>query len=171
MTDASAIQSGLTTATADVDQAILTLWPTVYRIARLILGDDDAAQDVAQDSCMRALQRRCQLRNPDAIAPWFRVLVSNSALTYRRQSKQRAQHEVDLSDDVALIAPEAFADVDLVAALSHLSDALRLPVVLHYYAGLSSAEIGKRLRLPAATVRYRLATARAILRPQLEDRR
>jgi RNA polymerase sigma-70 factor (ECF subfamily) len=170
MTDASVIQNGFSTVTADVDQAILTLWPTAYRIARLILRDEDAAQDVAQDSCMRALQQRTQLRNPNAIAPWFRVLVSNLALTHKRQAARRAHREIDLPDDLPLIAPEPSACLDLAHAIARLSDDTRLPLVLHYYAGFSSAEIGKRLKIPAATVRYRLAAARTMLRPQLEDR-
>jgi RNA polymerase sigma-70 factor (ECF subfamily) len=153
---------------AQIDQAILALWPTAYRIARLILRDDDAARDVAQESCMRALQKREQLRNPNAVAPWFRVLVSNLALTQKRRAERRAGREVELSDQLPQIATEPSASLDLAAALARLSDDVRLPLILHCYVGLSSAEIGKQLRIPAATVRYKIATARTMLRPQLE---
>jgi DNA-directed RNA polymerase specialized sigma24 family protein len=64
----------------------------------------------------------------------------------------------------------AFAEShDLVKAIDGLDDALRLPIILTYYGGFNSAEIGRRLGVAAATVRYRLATARNMLRPLLED--
>ena len=44
----------------------------------------------------------------------------------------------------------------------------RSPVILHYYQGLSAGEIAGILRLPGATVRTRLARARALLRNELE---
>jgi len=50
--------------------------------------------------------------------------------------------------------------IDISVALGTLPEWLRLPIVLHYYAGLSSVEIGRVLGAPAATIRFRLSVAR-----------
>ncbi len=153
----------------DLDRAILALWPTAYRIACLVLRDADAAKDVAQESCVQALQRREQLRDPDAVSPWFRALVANAALAHRRSRDRRLRRE-DAYVAQTTQAVASFADaVDLADALTRLDDDLRLPLVLFYYGGFTSAEIGKRLGIPAATVRYKLATARTALRPLLGE--
>lgn len=76
--------------------------------------------------------------------------------------------------DPELIAPplveqnsDIEAALDVRAALARLPLTQRTVVVLHYYAGLSSAEIGSVTRQPAATVRFHLMRARHTLRALL----
>ncbi len=169
ITNVAEVASRMEARDIDMDRAILALWPTAYRIARLILRDDDAAKDIAQESCVRALQHRDRMRDPDALSPWFRTLVANGALAYRRKRERDARREARFVADAPTVVP-AFADtVDIADALARLHDDLRIPVILFYYTGCTSGEIGKQLGLPAATVRSRLAAARAALKPLLGE--
>jgi|GEM_PF-5640552 len=59
--------------------------------------------------------------------------------------------------------------LDLRRAILSLPLAFRLPLVLHYHLGLTTAEIGRALGIPAGTVRFRLSRARRRLRADLED--
>ena len=61
------------------------------------------------------------------------------------------------------------ADPALHDAIARLDGKLRLPVVLHYMEGYAVSDIARMLRLPAGTVKTRLAKARALLRIQLSD--
>jgi RNA polymerase sigma-70 factor, ECF subfamily len=153
---------------SDVDRAITTLWPTAYRIAWLILRDRMVAEDVAQESCVQALQRRSQLRDPDALIPWFRALVSNLALSARRKLDRRHRAELPESHYLETAGNKDSRDLDLARAIDKLNDDLRIPLVLFYYGGFSSLEIGRRLHIPAPTVRYKIAGARERLRLILE---
>jgi RNA polymerase sigma-70 factor (ECF subfamily) len=168
-TNASELAARAATADLDLDRAILALWPTAFRIASLIVRDAEAAKDIAQEACVRALRHRSQLRDPDAVAPWFRALVANAALAERRKRDRRERREAAYVDGATTVPADVAEVVSLADALARLGDDLRLPLVLFYYGGFTSAEIGKRLGIPAATVRYRLATARATLRPLLGD--
>lgn len=153
----------------DIEAAILELWPTAYRIAWLMLRDEMAAEDVAQESCLRAIQRRSQLRDPTAMTAWFRSVVSHLALSHRRQSDRRRRSESPLDDRCEIPgAVDMCAHVDLASAIERLGDELRIPLVLVCYGGFTSSEVARRLKIAPATVRYRLATARNILRPLLE---
>jgi RNA polymerase sigma-70 factor, ECF subfamily len=153
----------------DVEALILGLWPTAYRIAWLILRDEMAAEDVAQESCLRAIQRRSQLRDPSAMTAWFRSLVSHFALSRRRQSERRSHREAPLDDRCEIPSiVDLSAHIDLAAAIERLGDELRVPLVLVCYGGFTSSEVARRLKIAPATVRYRLAAARNVLRPLLE---
>ena len=59
------------------------------------------------------------------------------------------------------------AALDLRGAINRLEEPLRVAVVLRYYAGLDSAEIGGALGVPSATVRTRLRRALELLQDAL----
>ena len=149
------------------DGTILALWPTAYRIARLILRDAMMAEDVAQESCVRALQRRSQIRDASALEPWFRSLVTHLALSARRRVERRRKREapVDERTEMASVSFDPSTAVDLAAAIERLGDDLRLPLILVYYGGSAGVEVARQLAIAPATVRYRLAVARNALRP------
>jgi RNA polymerase sigma-70 factor (ECF subfamily) len=153
---------------SDIDRAISALWPTAYRIAWLILRNKMSAEDVAQESCIRALQHRSQLRDPSAMVPWFRSLVSKLALSTRRKMLRRQYIEISEVSVQEDCSHDGFRNLDLADAIDRLGDNLRIPLVLFYYGGFSSDEIGRCLGSPSGTIRYKISVARDRLRPILE---
>lgn len=57
---------------------------------------------------------------------------------------------------------------DLLVRVMRLPEKYRVPMVLHYYIGLSTDEVARAIKVPAATVRTRLARGRARLKSMLE---
>lgn len=118
------------------------------RLAFVMTGDADSAEDVAQDALMRVRPRFDALREP---WPYTRATIINTSRTHlRRRGRERTR--------LALVAAEAPVSATLQA--SELLDAIdRLPfrqkvvIVLRYYEDLSEREIAEALRCRPGTVK------------------
>lgn len=165
MVDPALVQSARNGDAGAVDALLRALWPHAYRIAFVVLRDGAAAEDAAQDALARVWATLDDLNEPAAFAAWFYRLVVNSAKMERRSANRRRAREETFVSKIVL--PDEDERIDLLSALHSLPEWLRIPIVLHYYAGLSSNEIGRALGAPAATIRFRLALARRRLRPKI----
>ena len=133
-----------------------------YRVARRILGDTEAAEDVAAEALSRAYAdwgRVSQLPYRDA---WVLRVATNLALNAtRRRRLLFAGVEARRDDDAAT------ARVDLVGALHRLPARQREVVVLRHLAGLSEPEVAVRLGLSLGTVKTHLRRGHEALRGRL----
>ena len=169
MVDPALVQSARNGDAGAVDALLRALWPHAYRIAFVVLRDGAAAEDAAQDALARVWATLGELNEPVAFAAWFYRLVVNSAKMERRSSnRRRAREETHVPAEER---SDVDTRIDISVALGTLPEWLRLPIVLHYYAGLSSVEIGRVLGAPAATIRFRLSVARRQLKPKLDAER
>ena len=140
-----------------------------YTLARYLMRDDAAAQDVVQEAYLRALKYFDRYRGGDARA-WVLAIVRNTSHTWRRQaSEPPVEFDERLhSESVAEHTPEAAllraADRDMVRrALDQLPLDLREAIVLREIQGLSYKEIADVAGIPIGTVMSRLSRARARL--------
>lgn len=145
----------------------------LYRTARAIVGDDCEAEDVLQDTYVRAYTHLDQFAGRARFSTWLTKIAVNEALARVR----RRGRFVDMEDIVTDLAspgrgPEqATADGELRTALERaiemLSDPLRVVFVLRDVEGLSTAETAACLDIPDETVKTRLHRARGALRRSL----
>ncbi len=143
-----------------IEKLLEALWPHAYRIARSIVQDDALAEDAAQEACAILYRRIAGLCSNEAFRAWaYRIVVREAV----RAAKRAAASAVP-----RMPARTAETDVetriDVLHALNALAPDLRAVVVLHYYAELSSGEIGAFLGIPSPTIRFRLARARQQLK-------
>ncbi|MCK6458351.1 MAG: sigma-70 family RNA polymerase sigma factor, partial [Planctomycetes bacterium] len=141
----------------------------VRELARRLLADDSAADDVSQDAMVAALTtppRQGSLR------AWLTTVVRNLVRRGARAGRRRDARER------AVARPEAIPpDHDslerlawhrqVVDAVLALEEPYRRTVVLRHYESLPPREIGRLMGVPAATVRTRLYRAYALLRASL----
>ena len=136
----------------------------LYRVAYgLLLNRADCA-DAVQDALLRAWEKRRTLKDEAFFGTWLtRILINECYAVLRRR---KTALPID-----ALPEPAAPPDADpaLHDAIARLDEKLRLPIVLDYMEGYAVKDIARMLRLPAGTVKTRLAKARALLRLQLSD--
>jgi RNA polymerase sigma factor (sigma-70 family) len=143
-----------------------------YRLARLILRDEQEAEDATHDAFVRAWQQHGRLRDPDRFDAWFARIVVNACRDRLRRRKLR-RHD-DLARAAATPAPhdahQAVDDRDALGrAFAALSPDHRIAVVLRYYRDLPVEEVARAVGAPIGTVRSRLHYALRHLREVLGD--
>ena len=145
----------------------------VRRLARALVRDDALADDVAQDTWLIAHDQQPAMDRP--LRPWLARVVLNLVRTRRRADVRRDVRE--LAGDVSRPVPtpdELVERVELQRAVAEevlaLAEPYRSTVLLHFFEGLSSAELAARLGIPAGTVRRRLKVALDQLREALRRR-
>lgn len=137
-------------------------------VAIAIVGDRDAAVDVAQDVAVDVLRGVGRLDNPDSFDAWVRRIAARHSI--RAALKRRLFHrsEFPLEDADATIAEPQAEDVHLRlalrAALADLSPRERAGLALRYIHGLSDAEIADALGCRTGTASSLLTRARQRLR-------
>jgi RNA polymerase sigma-70 factor, ECF subfamily len=154
---------------------------TITRIAAALVGLADA-EDTAQEALLRAWRAWPTLREVDSTRAWLMQITVNVCRTWRARSlglrqglgaRDRLQTVVPSEDIPAatLGTTDHINALDLRQALLTLGADLRQVIVLRFYVGMDSTEIGDLLSEPPATVRSRLRRAVIQLRGALDDGR
>ena len=140
-------------------------------------GDGERAGDVVQEAFVRVWERLGDLKEPASFGPWLCGIVRNLAIDALRRSRLRPVADPENVDPFQRVAPDPHDELDLqeqrrlvAEALQELDETSRPVVVMRYYEGLSSKEIGEALGIAPAAVDMRLSRARQQLRKKLEGR-
>ncbi len=151
----------------------------VFTVIYRIVGNVADAQDLTQETFIKALQRREQLKDLDKAGHWLSRIASNTAIDFIRK---RSRQNWTALDDVAgvLGSPiEAGPEAQLLAGerkavldegLSRLTERERVALVLRDVEDLPAEEVARRLDCGKATVRSHIANARVKFRKYLERR-
>jgi len=153
------------------------VWPhlnAAYNLARYIVRDPVAAEDVTQEALFRAFLHFASLRG-DAVRPWLLAIVRNACTDYHRSNRGPAPYRLDEAEDAPdnnAEDPEAAAVsrdeiATLRAAIAALPEPRRATLVLRELEELSYREIADITAVPIGTVMSRLARARADLQATL----
>ncbi len=154
----------------------------IYRLALRMLGNRQDAEDVLQNTFLKALQALPKFEGRSALSTWLYRIAVNEALMSIRRSKPElgASLPADSDEDEPVLTefadwcclPESElisseAKIYLDQAIRTLSEKLRIVFILRDLEGLSIRETGEALGLPEATVKTRLLRARLKLREAL----
>lgn len=137
----------------------------VYRAIRAVVLDATAAEDLAQETFVRAYKARHHYTPTAPPGAWLRRIGVNLAISHlRRQKLARFLPARLYMTPSSREYDQAEAKDVVTKALTGLSPKLRAAIVLHYYEGLTREEIAMVLGVPAGTVASRIAKAVAIMR-------
>ena len=144
--------------------------PEALRLAYLLTGDRELAEDLAQEAFVRVARRLTGLRNADSVWWYLRRTVVNLANSHLRRRRVERAHMPVL---VGSAAAAGLGTVDVVAtqavrnAIAQLSTRQRTVVVLRYYQDLTDEQIASVLNCPVGSVKSALHRATAVLRQHL----
>jgi RNA polymerase sigma-70 factor (ECF subfamily) len=157
----------------------------LYRVARGILGDDSEAEDIVQETYLRAFTHLDTFRGDARLSTWLTRIAVNEALGRLRQRRPFVDLNVlDTMDDQreaeVIFLPSAAPDGGpeaaaaraqarrlLEDAIDRLPDAFRMVFMMREVEQMSVDETAFQLGLLAETVRTRLYRARRLLRQTL----
>jgi RNA polymerase sigma-70 factor, ECF subfamily len=153
---------------ADFERRIMPHLDAAYSLARFLVHNDQDAEDVVQEACLRAFRFYESFRGENSRA-WFLKIVRNTSFT----ALQRARtNEADVVFDEELHSPEdAQSDVGgqldreldrqtVRAAIEELPAEFREVITLRELEDCSYKEIADIANIPVGTVMSRLARAR-----------
>ena len=157
----------------------------VFRLACRYLGDDNAAEDLAQEAFMRVYRARHSWRPEAKFSTWLYRVTANACLNELRSRRTRRAVETTASAGPGGVLPPAGPDpkgeppeaaaireetaARVRAAVARLPDDQRLAVVLSKYEGLSYRELADAMERSVPAVKSLLVRARENLRRDLTD--
>jgi RNA polymerase sigma-70 factor, ECF subfamily len=163
--------SGANTQRAKFQALCLALRPDLLRFAFWLSRDRALAEDVVQESLLRAWKAQASLVDANAAKPWLLTIVRRE---YARTFERKRLPTVDIDELVAREEPSLAAGdeqeiAEIRRAMFKLPDEYREPLVMQVLMGLSTAEIATQLNLSQPAVLTRLFRARNQLRSMLGE--
>lgn len=159
----------------DVREGLRALYPRLWRYCLVLSGSTDRADDLAQATCLRALEKSGLFRQDSALDRWvFRLAQRTWLNELRAQSVRQGGgiapiEEIDLPDQTGNPETNILAREVLLEVLA-LPEAQRAAVLLVYVEGYRYKEAAEILEIPIGTVMSRLAAARSKLVARFEPR-
>jgi RNA polymerase sigma-70 factor (ECF subfamily) len=141
--------------------------PRLRRFARVLMRPADAADDLVQETVLRAISARHQFETGTNLRAWLFVILRNARnAELRRQRGVSATEEIQ--QGVSGGQEERQQMRDVAAAFLRLPPQQREVLWLVVVEGVDYAEAARLLGIPLGTVRSRLSRARTALRDVLE---
>jgi RNA polymerase sigma-70 factor, ECF subfamily len=181
--DAELVRRALTRDEAAVRAIMQANNRRLYRLARGILRNDAEAEDVVQDTYVRAFTHLEQFRGDSSLSTWLSRIAMNEALGRLRRQKPGVEwSELEKSAPQAQIIPFPLASSDdpeksmaqreiqhvVEHAIDELPEPFRLVFITRVIEGMNVEETAEILGLKPETVKTRLHRARNLLRDNVE---
>ena len=139
---------------------------TIYRVAYSWTKNSDDANDVTQDVLIQLYKTTKEFESDSHLKNWLiRVTVNQCKMLFRSPWSKME----DIGEYANTLGFEEESHLDLFRAVMNLDKKYRVPILLFYYEGYSTAEIASILGIPEKTVSIRLFRAKARLKDYLKE--
>lgn len=146
----------------------------LFKISYRIVNDEEAAEDLAHDSLIKANEKQLTFPSMNDAKFWLIRVVKNASLNYvKRKAREKRAYEKVLyeetrifhSGETELLREESIKSAQ--GALNRLPPKLKEVVVLAEYSDLNYKEIGKVVGITEGNVKVRIFRARKLLAEML----
>jgi RNA polymerase sigma-70 factor, ECF subfamily len=169
--DHTLVQRFLGGEEAAFDRLVARHYQRLDRLAQHIVGNPAAAEDIVQETFLRAYRALPRFRGEASVYAWLYRITVNLCLNYLRQPLNRPAIAAPLADTSA---PDPSALVEgqerhraLRNAIAALPPHYRVAVILRDLEGFSYQEIAELLAIPVGTVKSRLNYGKRLLQEKL----
>ena len=153
-----------------LDQDIPTAIPALRRYARALTRDAETADDLVQDTLVRALRSEHLFHGGDVRSWLYTILTNLNRNRLRSLARRPTLTSIDDNDAPDAAGPEA-GGRDIERALALLVDEQRTAMLLVVLEGLTYREVAEEQGVPIRTVMSRLARARVQIKTYLDGGR
>lgn len=160
----------------DLGRLVRDFGEPIYRVALSVVRDPSLAEDVAQDTLVKAWLALPTFRGEASLKSWVLRIAHNTAVSSIRARRSVAMDPFTMPEEatpadrsVEQRVERRRAMDDFAVALGHLDELSRSVVVLREVEGLSYDEIADVLDVPLSTVKTRLMRARRRLGVSLQE--
>jgi RNA polymerase sigma-70 factor, ECF subfamily len=145
---------------------LLALLPSLRAFSRGLCGNRDMADDLAQDTMMRAWAARASYTQGSNFRAWMFMIMRNQFYSTLRKNKRMTSLDPEVAERVLVVAPAQQNGInvdDVAKALQKLPAEQREVMLLIGANGLSYEEAAEIIGCAMGTVKSRLARGRAAL--------
>jgi RNA polymerase sigma-70 factor (ECF subfamily) len=145
----------------------------LYRFSFWLARDPSVAEDVVQETLLRAWRSLDALTEDSAARPWLLTIArrEHARLHERKRFETVDVDALAIAEDAALARTDDHEATDIQAAIFALSEEYREPLVLQVLLGYSTDEIARHMGLTNGAVLTRLCRAREKLRSAVLGRK
>jgi RNA polymerase sigma-70 factor (ECF subfamily) len=151
-------------------QGIESAIPALRRYARALTRDVDVADDLVQDTLVRALRSEHLFHGGDVRSWLYTILTNLNRNRLRSLARRPAVLPIEDEDAADFAGPEG-GGRDIERALAALPEEQRAALLLVVLEGMSYREVAEIQEVPIGTVMSRLARARAHIKAYLDGER
>ena len=147
-------------------------WNMAIALALSEVGNITQAEDIAQESFIKAYSQLSGLKDPSRFAGWLSMIVNQQCVNvFRKKAKEKIIFNTEMLNSLLLCPSNPGLNVEqsnLVRQTVHrLPEKFRKVIIMRFVAGLSAAQIAKQIGKRHGTVRVWLHRAYQILREEL----
>jgi RNA polymerase sigma-70 factor, ECF subfamily len=144
--------------------------PHLLQFVSRILGSSQAdAEDVVQDTWLRAYPALVTFRNESSFSTWLCSVGTRAALDYLRKGRRHIADSL-FDDDAPAVAVSNDERMDIEHAIARLAPGYRMVLLLHDVEGFTHEEIALQLGIAPGTSKAQLFKARRAMRTLLTGR-
>ncbi|MFV0521125.1 MAG: RNA polymerase sigma factor [Mangrovibacterium sp.] len=163
--------------TTNFNNALLELQENLFHYALSLTTSEETAQDLLQETFLKALTYREQFRANTNFKAWTYTIMRNSFINnYRRNVKVRStfdknnnDYHISMSKEDVFTSPEStYNEKEITKNINELADEYRVPFTM-FLDGYKYKEISDELHLPLGTVKSRIFFTRKKLEKSLAD--
>ena len=144
---------------------------SVHALAYRKLGDFHTAEEITQDTFLKAYQKLSTLRDPAHFPGWLYVIAARCCISWFRQNRLRTESFDSVKGEMNARSWAKYADArvreEVHNALENLPESERTVLTLYYMAGMTCEEIGRFIGTSCGAIRDRLYRARIRLKEEL----
>ena len=153
--------------------------PKAYFIALKITQNEHDAEDILQESYMKALEKINEIDTSQNISSWFLKIVSNKSKDLLKSRNRLVFDDEEerffdeIPEEKTEFCPEESLNqeelrLEVMAAIDELTAEKRACIMMMYFGDMSVKEIAESIEVPESTVKNRLFTARKDLKSRFE---
>ncbi|UZQ52301.1 RNA polymerase sigma factor [Clostridium kluyveri] len=138
---------------------------TLYHVSKSILTHEQDCEDAVQGAILKAYNKLGTLKKERYFRTWLIRILINECYSLKRKEYSQVSYEEYFE---SAKADDKKDYSGLYLAINNLPERIRITIVLYYVEGYTVEEIKRILKIPAGTVKSRLAKGRKLLKIKLE---